>query len=202
MIDPPPGGVEDLSLITRLRAGDAAALDEIMREHGARMLATAKRVLRNEEDAKDAVQDAFISAFRSIGGFQESCSLGTWLHRIVVNAALMKLRKSKRRQETPIDDLLPLFDETGHHAAPVHGWSRSAEEMLLDQEMHALVRQQIDMLPDSWRTVLLLRDIEELSTEEAARLLGVTPTAVKLRLHRARLALRTRLDGIVGARRQ
>jgi RNA polymerase sigma-70 factor (ECF subfamily) len=187
-------------LLARLRAGDEQAFEDLVRHCGARLLATARRFLPREEDARDAVQDAFLSAFRSLDRFRGGSSLSTWLHRIVVNASLMKLRGASRRPETPIEDYLPRFDETGHHAAPVEAWAVSPERAFLSRETKERVRAAIQTLPDSYRAVLILRDIEELSTEETAKALSLTRTAVKVRLHRARLALRTLLVPIFATR--
>jgi RNA polymerase sigma-70 factor (ECF subfamily) len=168
-----------------------------VRKHGGRMLAVARRFLRCEEDSADAVQDAFLRAFRSLGHFEGNSSLGTWLHRIVVNSCLMKLRAQSRSRQIPIDDLLPTFDETGHHTRPVRRWEDQALLQLSREEIRVQVRACIDRLPESYRTVLLLRDIEELDTEETAKQLEITPAAVKTRLHRARQALRTLLEPVV-----
>jgi len=176
--------------LDRLRAGDECAFEVLVRLHGGRMLAIARQFLSRNEDAQDAVQEAFLSAFRSVGGFRGGSSLSTWLHRIVVNACLMKIRGASRRPETPIEELLPAFDETGHHAAPVEDWAVSPEKAMLSRATRERVRAAIEKLPASYRTVLVLRDIQELSTEETAEVLSLTRTAVKVRLHRARLALR------------
>jgi RNA polymerase sigma-70 factor (ECF subfamily) len=140
------------------------------------------------------VQEAFIAAFQALDRFEGQSQLGTWLHRIVVNACLMKLRSRSRKPEVSIESLLPAFDEAGHHSEAVRSWSKRPDEQLLSDETRGLVRRSIDSLPDEYRTVLLLRDIEELSTEETARMLKATPGAIKTRLHRARQALRTLLD--------
>jgi RNA polymerase sigma-70 factor (ECF subfamily) len=187
------GAVSEGTLLERLRQGDDAAYETLVRENSGRMLTVARQYVRNEESARDAVQEAFLSAFRSIASFQGGSSLSTWLHRIVVNACLMKLRSGRRRPETSIEDLLPRFDETGHRLAVEEDWSESAEAALSRSETREAVRAAIDRLPQAYRTVLILRDIEEMSTAEAAEMLGTTPTAVKVRLHRARQALRTLL---------
>jgi len=184
----------DADLVRRLKAGDEDAYATIVRTLGGRMLAVARRFLQDEDLARDAVQDAFLSAFRSIQAFDGDAQLATWLHRIVVNAALMKLRTRRRKPEQSIEPMLPAFAEDGHHAGrPVVAWTASAEEALLRREARERVRAAIADLPERYRTVLLLRDIEERSTREAADLLGITENAVKLRLHRARQALATRL---------
>ena len=179
----------DEALLARLRTGDQAAYEELVRSEGRHLLAVARRLLRNEEDAQDAVQQAFLSAFRALPSFHGQSRLTTWLHRIVTNAALMKLRTRGRQPEDSIEDLLPTYLEDGHHVEQFSEWAWPAAARLLRRETRAHVRAAIDSLPQSYRTVLLLRDIEEMSTEETARTLGVTPNTVKIRLHRARQAL-------------
>ncbi len=186
--------MDEPTLVARLRAGEEEAFELVVRTYGERLHATARRFLRSDEDAKDAVQEAFISAFRSIDRFEGGSTLSTWLHRIAINACLMKLRAASRRPEAAIDDLLPQFDETGHRIAPDGPWPVSAETVLLKRETRERVRAAIDRLPELYRAVLMLRDIEELSTEEAAQVLDITPNAAKIRLHRARQALRTLLS--------
>jgi len=188
-------------LVARLRAGDDAAYAELVRTQGGRMFAVARRLLRSDDDAADAVQEAFVSAFRAIASFEGGARLSTWLHRIVVNAALMKLRTRARRPEVSIEELLPKFFEDGHHVDEPAEWRNPVQlDALQRQETRALVREQIDQLPADYRTVLLLRDIEGLDTKETAEVLGVTPNAAKIRLHRARLALRTLLDPFMRSR--
>lgn len=186
---------DEQALLERLRAGDADAFEQLVRDHGGRMLAVVRRFLGSEEDAQDAVQEAFLSAFKALDRFAGQSRLGTWLHRIAVNAALMKLRSRKSRpNEQSADDLLPKFLEDGHQAAPASEWRNGGLAALEQQETRDLVRRSIDALPEGYRIVLLLRDIEEKDTEETAQLLGMTANAVKTRLHRARQALRALLD--------
>ena len=179
--------------VERLRSGDEQAFEELVRRFGGRLLATARHLLGRNGDAEDAVQEAFLSAFRGLDRFRGGSSLSTWLHRIVINAALMKLRGASRRPEASIEEYLPRFDETGHHADPVAEWRVTPEAAMLSRQTRDRVRAAIERLPPSYRAVLVLRDIEELSTEETAEVLSLTRTAVKVRLHRARLALRTLL---------
>src|SRR5262245_18374209 len=117
------------ALVAGLRSGDEAANETLVRVHGARLLATAKRLLGSEDDARDALQDAFLSAFRSIHGFEGGSLLSTWMHRIVVNASLMKLRKRRLTHEVSVDDLLPRFQEDGHQADPAFHWTNLPPEM-------------------------------------------------------------------------
>lgn len=184
----------EAELLTALRAGDDAAFETLVRTHSGRMLSVCRRILRSDEEAKDAVQEAFVSAFRALHSFEGTCQLGTWLHRIAVNASLMRLRARKRRPEESIDDLLPAFTENGHAAVEPRDWSPSALQMVEKRETRDFVRACIDRLPETYRTVLLLRDIEELDTAEAAQVLGVSDGVVKVRLHRARHALRKLLS--------
>jgi len=162
------------------------------------MLAVARRLVGNDEEARDAVQEAFIAAYRGLGSFAGQARLGTWLHRIVVNCCLMRLRSRRIRPEESIEDLLPRFLEDGHQANPARAWEANAEELCSQGEMRRLVRAAIARLPETYRTVLVLRDLEELDTAEVAELLGATPNAVKIRLHRARQALRELLDRELG----
>ena len=196
-LSPEPSRVDAIdegSLVEALRAGDAWAFEALVRRFGGRMLAVARRLTRNEEDARDVVQSAYLSAFRALADFKADAQLSTWLHRIVVNTALMKLRTRRRKPEESIDALLPAFQEDGHHVERFAGWNTPADRLLEQAETRAAVRACIDGLPDRYREVVMLRDIEELSTQEAAAILKTTPTAVKVRLHRARQALRTILD--------
>ena len=192
---------DEAGLLARLRTGDEAAYEELVRTETRHLLAVARRLLRNEEDAQDAVQQAFLSAFRALPEFNGQSRLTTWLHRIVTNAALMKLRTRGRRPEDSIEDLLPTFIDDGHHTEQFAEWALPADKKLLRRETRAQVRAAIEALPDGYRTVLLLRDIEEMSTEEAARALGVNPNTVKIRLHRARQALLKRLTPMMKSSR-
>lgn len=185
---------DDPTLTLLVRANDEAACAELVRRFGGRMLAVTRRMLNNEEDARDALQDAFASAFRGIRNFDGKSQLGTWLHTIAVNAALMKLRRARSRPERSIDELLPHFESDGHHSHDVPDWSPTASALSEREETRQQVRAAIGQLPEIYRTVLLARDIEGLDTEQTASALGVPAGVVKTRLHRARLALRNLLE--------
>jgi RNA polymerase sigma-70 factor (ECF subfamily) len=190
-----PGTVlDEATLLARMQAGDNDAFEACVRSYCTRLLLVARRILGNEEDARDAVQEAFLSAFKQIGHFKGLSRLGTWLHRIAVNAALGRLRCRQRHPEKSIEDLLPHFGEGEHQIDPPVPWKAAPEPRLQQQESRELVHRCISQLPDSYRTVLLLRDIEGLDTGETAQMLGTSPGVVKTRLHRARQALRTLLD--------
>jgi RNA polymerase sigma-70 factor (ECF subfamily) len=199
-LDPPsrdsvrPASDTDAALVARLAAGDAAAFTDLVRTYGPRLLAVARRFLPHDADAADALQDAFVAAFRAIGRFEGNAALGTWLHRITVNAALMKLRTRRRRPETSIEALLPSFRPDGHRDVRREAWRDSPEELASRGETRDVVRNAISRLPEDYRIVLLLRDIEGLDTDETAAVLGIQAGAVKTRLHRARMALRETLE--------
>lgn len=188
-----PEAHEEAALVAGLRAGDPAVFETLVRQQGPRLLSATRRILGNDDEAREAVQEAFISAFRARATFSADARVSTWLHRIAVNAALNRLRTRRRRPEESLDDLQPHFLPNGHYAEQFPSWTEPADVALSRKETAALVRQSINDLPDSFRTVLMLRDIEGLSTEETASLLKISANAVKLRLHRARMALRSLL---------
>ncbi|MFO0857808.1 MAG: sigma-70 family RNA polymerase sigma factor [Phycisphaerales bacterium] len=187
----------DASLVARLRAGEDSAFEEMTRAYTARLYAMAYRMLGNESDASDAVQDAFLGAFKTLSTFDGRSQLSTWLTRIVINKCLMKLRSKRRRPECSIEPLLPTFKEDGHPTTWTSRWKGETQEEgrgSIDPALARLIREKVEELPEQYRQVLLLRDIQQLSTEEAAHSLGDTPNAVKVRLHRARQALRALID--------
>lgn len=188
-----PPALDEQSLIERLRRRDPQAFETIVRAHGGRLLQVARRFVGDEE-GRDAVQETFLNAFRAIDSFDHQSQLSTWLHRIVVNACLMRLRKRSAQVEQSLEPLLPTYIEDGHRADIGPAWPDTPEELLRRSEIRAVVRRAIERLPDSYRVVILLRDIEELSGQETADLMGLTTTAVKVRLHRARQALRELID--------
>lgn len=196
MSDSPPTTLADdeVALLQRLRLGDDAAFSELVTMHGPRLLVVLRRYLPQDQDCQDALQEAFLSAFKALARFQGNCSLGTWLHRIAVNCALMRIRSQKRSRERPIEDFLPQFLADGHRCNPGAAWAVSYDTAVSENETNELVRRSIDALPESYRLILLLREVEERTTEETAELLGLTVANVKTRLHRARQALRELLD--------
>ena len=183
-------------LLARLRAGEDDAYRELLQAHGARLLSVARRLMQDEQDARDCLQDAFLSAFRSIDRFEGKAKLGTWLHRIVVNACLMRLRSRRSKPEELVDPLLPTFDEYGFRIGPSWVMPLGTHELMERAEIRERVRKAIDRLPENYRILIILRDFEEQSTEQTAELLGMTQSAVKVRLHRARLALRRRIGSL------
>lgn len=185
--------MDEEALLEELRAGREPAYEELIRLFGARVLAVSRRMLPTEEDALDAMQETFLSAFKALDRFDGRSKLSTWLHRIAVNACLMRRRSRSRRPEESIDELLPEFNARGTMRGSYSSWAEP-EAAAERREIRSVVRDSIEQLPETHRNVLLLRDIEGLDTAETAEVLGITPNAVKVRLHRARQALRGLLD--------
>lgn len=183
----------DSEWLAALRRGDEQAFEDLVRRESGRLLAVARRYVA-EEDARDAVQEGFLALAGHLDRFEARSRIGTWLHRVVVNACLMRLRKASTRHEESIESLLPQFLEDGHRRHPGIAWPVSADDLVQRSEVRAVVRRAIGELPPGFRSVLLLRDIEGLSTLEVAELMELSPGAVKVRLHRARQALRELLD--------
>ena len=191
--DPARGA--ELALMARVKASDPRACEQLVREYSGRMTAVARRFMRQDADAADAVQDALISAIRRAESFEGTARLWTWLHRVTVNACLMRLRAQERHDAAgSIDALLPSFTSDGHYAGRVRRWRDDACDAAEHSELRDRVRGAIDRLPAAYRTVILLRDIEQYDTEQTARMLDTTPGNIKTRLHRARRALRTLLE--------
>jgi RNA polymerase sigma-70 factor (ECF subfamily) len=169
--------------VSRLLEHDRAVCEQIVRENSGRLLAVARRVLKHEEDAADAVQDAFSAAFSSLDKFRAQSQISTWLYRIVFNVCLMRLRSKKRRQMVSLDTCLdPAM------------WLTPESDQLSRSEIRAKVRESIELLPDDYRAIILLRDIEQIDTDVAAAILGLSRSATKTRLHRARRALKAVLQ--------
>ena len=181
---PTPPYLNDLKLAAAIKRRERNAGEEFVRRFGAAALATARRFLQSEPDCDDAVQESFLSAIQSIGSFKGASDLGTWLHRIVVNVCLMKLRSRARQSRLSIEVRVATFDASGRPRRAAR-WKPGPDERLICEETRELVRRCIDMLRDDQRTVLILRDIEEINTKETAEILCETPAAVKTRLHRA-----------------
>jgi RNA polymerase sigma-70 factor, ECF subfamily len=188
------GADTELTLVERLRGGEQAALEILMERFAPRVYRLAYGITRNEADAEEVVQDVFLTLFRKISSFEGRSALGTWIYRVTTNAALIKRRGKRADREVLLEDHLPRFREDGHRegdrAMLLMDWSRSPEEECLSRESRDAVRQMIARLPETYQTVVLLKDMEELSNEEVAEILGESVAAVKSRLHRARMAIR------------
>jgi RNA polymerase sigma-70 factor (ECF subfamily) len=144
-------------------------------------------------EAEEVVQDVFVAVFRKIDRFRGESSFSTWIHRIAVNAALMRRRRNKPGVDAALEDLLPDFEESGHLAADIVDWSQEASDPALQEEAREVIAAAIDQLEEKYYAVFMLRDVEGFSTEETGRILELGKSAVKSRLHRARLFLRGKL---------
>ncbi len=190
-------GVDEATLVAALKAGKPSAAEILVRTHAGAMIAAAQRILGERSLAEDCAQEALINALAKIGSFEGRSSLKTWLHRITVNQALMKLRARRNVTDMPIDDWLPSFDE---NACRIEGpWTSLAtpDEIVDRKDRRELVHRMIDRLPEGYRMVVKLRDIEELSTREVADGLGISEANVKVRLHRGRSALKKLLEPVL-----
>jgi RNA polymerase sigma-70 factor, ECF subfamily len=194
----------DLALVERLRLGDAAALEALMERYASRVYRLAHGILRNAADAEEVAQDVFLTLFQKIHTFEGRSALASWIYRVTTNTALIKRRGRKADREVSIDARLPTFLPDGHRAegrAFVEAdWSQTPESDLLSRETRAILERAIDELPAAYRTVLALRDVEGLSSEQVAEILGDSVPAVKSRLHRARMVLREELTRRLGTR--
>jgi RNA polymerase sigma-70 factor, ECF subfamily len=185
----------DQDLLAALRRREPLAAERLVSTYGERAYRLASRIAGNGPDAQEVVQDAFWTVVRKIDMFRGEAAFGSWLYRIVANAAYQKLRgRQTRRHELSLDEVLPLFDERGCHAEPVADWSQAASDPAAQAELRTTLSAAIDELPSAYRTVLVLRDIEGRSNAEIAEALGLNTGAVKTRVHRARLFLRKRLN--------
>ena len=187
----------DHDTISDLERGDGPSTDAFVRENIGWMLAVARRIVRDQFLAEDCVQAAFMNVFKNLDGFKGQSSLRTWMHRIVVNKALMSLRARNRLQEKPIDDLLPAYDASGCRLEDPWITLETPETLLAQSQTAESVLSLIDEMPDIYRIVLLLRDIEELSTSDVAELLELSESNVKVRLHRARSGLKKLLEPLL-----
>jgi len=187
----------EMVLVERLREGDASALEALMERYASRVFRVARGIARTDADAEEVVQDVFLALARKIGSFEGRAQLSTWIYRVATNAALLKRRGKRVQVEVSLEEHLPSFKEDGHRDGPrdyvLADWSRTPEAELLDGEARTVLARAIDQLPDTYRAVLILRDVEELSNEETARILGESVGSIKSRLHRARMALREQL---------
>jgi RNA polymerase sigma-70 factor, ECF subfamily len=191
--------VHDTDLVALAAGGDGAAFAELVARHQDRVYAVAMHLLHDRSDAEEVAQETFLAALGKLQGFRGDAAFSTWLHRVAANAALMRLRKRRRSPEVAgdqaMDDLLPRFDAAGHLVAEGtgHDWSKRADEQLSDRQLREAIERAVQNLPEDYRIVFLLRDVEGFPSETMAEMLGISVGAVKSRLHRARLALRARL---------
>ena len=182
---------EESLLVAKAQAGDSSAFGELVNRYQNKIYRIAKNITQNDEDAEDVLQEAFLKAYEHLGGFQGNSKFYTWIVRIAVNEALMKLRKRKGDRTVSLDEPVDTGEETVNREIAV--WEDNPEQRYSHEEMQTILDEAVESLKPDFRAVFVLRDIEELSTEETAEALGVSIPAVKSRLLRARLALREKL---------
>jgi RNA polymerase sigma-70 factor (ECF subfamily) len=182
---------DEAPVLERARAGDAGAFTELVRQYDKKIFRIARHITQNDEDAEDVLQEAFLKAYEHLPGFHGDSKFYTWIVRIAVNEALMKLRKRKGDKTVPLDEPVDTGEDVVVREIAV--WDDNIEEKLGRAELGAILEQAVASLKPDFRTVFVLRDIEELSTEETAETLGISIPAVKSRLLRARLQLREKL---------
>lgn len=164
--------------------------EQVFREHGPRVYNLARRMLGNDADAEDVAQDVLLQVVRKLDTFRGEANLATWLHRVTVNAALAHRRKRARREEREVHDPLNAFLDDGHHAAPVKPWSLPPAAQAEQRETTQLIEKAISDLPEVYRDVYVLADVEGLPNADIGDMLGLSVPAVKSRLHRGRLLMR------------
>jgi len=195
---------DDRILLARVAAGDGEALETLMSRYASRIYRLAYGITRSAADAEEVVQDVFLQVVHKGTGFEGRAALSSWIYRITTNVSLNKRRGKRRELETSLDELLPRYRADGHRegdrAYLLADWSGTPERELLAGESRRILEAALDRLPDHYRAVLVLKDVEELSNEEVAAIVGDTVAAVKTRLHRARMALREQLTRQLGAR--
>jgi RNA polymerase sigma-70 factor (ECF subfamily) len=184
--------VDELTLVRAAKAGDISAYEQLVRRYDRNVFRIAQHITHNREDAEDVVQDAFLKAYENLAKFQEQSKFYTWLVRIAVNEALMRLRRRRPERTVSLDEDVRTEEDTVPRE--VADWSPNPEQLYSQSEMREILQRTIQGLPPGFRTVFVLRDVEGLSTEETAEALDLSIPAVKSRLLRARLQLRERLN--------
>jgi RNA polymerase sigma-70 factor, ECF subfamily len=186
-------GIDDAEIVSRVRAGETALYEILMRRHNQRMFRIARGILGNDAEAEDVMQEAYVRAFVHLDQFEGRAKFSTWLARIAVHECLARLR---RREGTEEIDAAPGWEERHLDALPRQ---RDPEMICSNEELRRVLETAVDRLPEGYRAVFVLREIEELSTHETAEALGITGRAAKIRLHRARAALRKQIYHLAGA---
>ena len=188
---------DETELIKGLKKGDQTSCKKLVETYWKELHFLANRLLTDESTANDCVQEALIKAINKINDFEGRGSFKGWLHQITVNEALIELRKKSARKEESLDELMLDFDDTGHYIQHYEGQPVSLDVLQESIEVKQQIKRSIDMLPDNFRIILILRDYEGYSTREVAEKMNMTEQNVKVRLHRARLALRNLLQPVL-----
>jgi len=189
----------DRELLTQAQTGDLSAFEALVERHRDKVYGVALRMTRSEADAAEIAQETFLSAFQHLTEFRGEAAFGSWVHRIAANHALMRLRHRNVVEAAEEELTEPEFNERGNWIEyPSSDWSRRADEKALDTELGTAIRLATDRLPDRYREVFVLKDIEGLSYEQISEITGDSIAAIKSRLHRARLDLRNAIDEFYG----
>ncbi len=186
--------VSDEEMVKRVQQGNSEAFEELVRRYERKVYNITYRILGNEEDATEALQDTFLRAYRFLPKFGFKSSFYTWLYRIATNVSLTKLRRRKRMEMVSLDAPLPDSEDLRFD---VPDTGQTPEEVFAQKRLREKLDQAVRELPEEYRAVVILRDLEGLSNEEVGRILKLSVPAVKSRLHRARLALREKLSGYI-----
>ena len=185
--------LDDNVLLEELRKGTPQAVEMLFDRFHGKIYSLAMSILKNESDAEEAAQDVFLTVVQKAHTFKGNSALYSWIYRICVNTCLMRLRGKRRGETVSIEDFMPVFTEDGMHASLIDDWSKEVERKALDKELGQVIKRFTGNLSEKYRVVFVLSDVEGLSNEETAQVLGLTVPAVKSRLHRARLYLREQL---------
>lgn len=187
--------LSDQALIEKVRGGDYQAFESLVTRYEGKVYRLSIRMLRNPQDAEDALQETFLQVFRGLPGFEGRSKFSTWLFRLATNVCLMRIRhrETEPSKLLPLEDYLPRLEEG--EAPQTVDWADRPEDALLSKESREKMMEALDKLPPEYRAVFILRDIEGFSNAETGESLGISVAAVKSRLHRARLALRGMLSG-------
>lgn len=183
--------LSDEELVESAKQGDPDAFPQLVKKYSRRILRVGRNITNNDEDAEDVLQETFLKAYTHLDGFQGNSKFYTWLVRIAMNEALMKLRKRKGDKVVSLDEQLDTGEDTVTREIAV--WEGNPEDRYSQEEIRDILDKTVASLPEAFRTVFMLRDVEELSTEETAEVLNLSIPAVKSRLLRARLQLREKL---------
>jgi RNA polymerase sigma-70 factor (ECF subfamily) len=192
--NPKQDKTEEEKLVRDLQAGKSEVFDKLAALYQKKIYALSFNLTRNAMDSEDVVQEVLLTLYKKIHTFQGRSAFSSWVYRITVNTAYMKLRSKKKEKSISIEELYPAFSGAGFHQEKIQDWSEHTESLLFDNETRETIQKAVDLLPDKEKVVFLLRDVEGLSTEEVGEVLELTIPAVKSRLHRARLFLRKKLS--------
>jgi RNA polymerase sigma-70 factor (ECF subfamily) len=192
-------GEDERLLIQRVKAGDQKAFEVIFSRYVNRVYRQAFKLVGNEADAEDVVQEVFLLVYRKAQSFLGKSEFSTWLYRLTANAALTKLRQRKKEKEVSLDEYLPKFRKDGHHLVmPVVDWTQDIDKFVAIKEYSQIIKEAMEQLSPMDKAVVMMSDMEEMSNPEISETLGISVQAVKARLHRARLFLRGKFTAHLG----